>query len=82
MVSYKATISELESLLALRAARDKRGVVSLLTAWAEQYTSSLSKADDPMLVYRLQGRLAVIRDLLDTIDNAPNLLESARRKGG
>jgi len=82
MLLGNATIQQLEAMNRLRATPELEGVKTLLQSYLDDTLSALVKADDSLTVHRLQGRVAMIQDFLESIDQAPETLNRVRSNSG
>jgi hypothetical protein len=78
MLLGKATNQQLEAMNRLRAAPELEGVKTLLQSQLNDTMSALVKADDQVTVYRLQGRVAMIQDFLESLEKVPEVMNRKR----
>lgn len=79
MLLGNATHQQLEAMNRLRAAPELEGVKTLLQSQLNDTMSALVKADDQVTVYRLQGRVAMIQDFLESMEKVPDVMNRKRK---
>ena len=82
MLLGNANTQQVEAMNRLRAAPELEGVKTLMQAYLDDTLSALARADDQVTVYRLQGRVAMVQDFLESMEQAPKTLEKMRSNSG
>lgn len=67
-----------EQVKALNELRNSVHFNTLVTAMMDVATATLKNATDPLLLYRAQGQISVLQDLLDLMRKAPEILARQR----
>jgi hypothetical protein len=80
MTFFDATPAQLTALTRLQLP-EFAPVLSLLEQEKTRQLNLLSRADDCPLMYRTQGRVAMLRDLLDAVGQASTRLAAVHRTG-
>ncbi len=57
---------------------ESEALLSLFRAKLEEVKSSLVSADEPIRMYRLQGRAEVLADFLEAVEKSPEILERVK----
>lgn len=57
---------------------ESEALLSLFRAKLEEVKSSLVSADEPIRMYRLQGRAEALADFLEAVEKSPEILERVK----
>ncbi len=79
MSLHHATSAQLAALNRLRYP-EAEPVVAFLTEERHRQLAVLARADDPVQMYRVQGRIAALTDVLDLVETAEQRLAVAHRQ--
>lgn len=77
MFFKNATTQQLEALTRCRLP-ELKPFVELLRESQTATEAALVKADDPMAIYRLQGRVSVLKEVISAIEKSPETLARKR----
>ena len=80
MLITKPSRQQLEALNRCRGT-DFAGVMGLFHDIQTQTLAAMVKADQPMTLYRLQGRAMFIEEFLKGVDSAPEMLRRSMETG-
>ena len=64
-----------QHLLALRRCKEDSLLVELLSQKLDDLSKQLAAADEPVMIYRLQGKISVLKEFLDATDKSREVLE-------
>lgn len=71
---------QLEALLRVRSNPDFVDFCGLVKDTIDDQLSSLEVAQDPPVIYRLQGGVTALRKLIKLVDEAPTTLDKLKSK--
>jgi flagellar hook-basal body complex protein FliE len=64
-----------QHLQALRRCKEDQQFVELLNQKLDELYKSITTADEQVTIYRIQGKISVLKDLLDAAEKSREVLE-------